>query len=387
MSTEHKITGQKITGCEDTGQKITGCEDIVTGGGEMGALMRTLDWSTTVVGAVETWPQSLKTAVRIILGSRYPMFVWWGPQMINFYNDAYAPILGQRHPAALGQPAFEVWGDIWDVVGPQAEAVLNAGESSWNEDFLLIMERNGYPEETYFTFSYSPVPDDDGQQGGVFCAVTEETKRVIGDRRLHTLRELAAQTAQAKTVEDACEISAKTLANNPYDVPFALLYLLDDTQNVARLVGTISLAPGTSASPSEIEMRSHNCDCWSLLAVLANGESQLVHEIKAKFGELPGGAWPESPNSAVVLPLTTPAQAQLSGFLIAGVSPRRQFDDDYKGFFDLVAGQITTAIANARAYEAERLRAEALAGPRLRSRTSASRSTSRNRSRQNPIFQ
>lgn len=336
-----------------TEQKTTGCEDIVAGGGEMGRFMRdsfgdasrTLDWSTTAVDAVETWPQSLKTAIRIILGSRYPMFVWWGPQMINFYNDAYAPMLGQRHPAALGRPAFQVSANVWDVVGPQAEAVLNAGQSSWNEDLLLIMERNGYPEETYFTFSYSPVPDDDGQRGGVFCAVTEETKRVVGDRRLHTLRELAAQTAEAKTVEDACNIAAQTLANNPYDVPFALLYLLDGTQKVARLVGTTRLAPGTSASPEEIEMGSQICDRWSLPAVLANGESQLVDEVKAKFGELPGGAWPEPANSAFVLPLTTPTQAQFSGFLIAGISPRRHFDDDYKGFFDLVAGQISTAIA------------------------------------------
>ncbi|MDZ7960331.1 MAG: ATP-binding protein [Aulosira sp. DedQUE10] len=342
-----------------TQQQSAGCEDIVVGGGEMGALMRSLDWSNTAVGAVETWPQTLKTAVHIMLGSRYPMFVWWGESMINFYNDAYIPVLGQRHPQALGQPASQVWADIWDTIGPQAEDVLQKGHSSWNEELLLVMQRNGYPEETYFTFSYSPIPQEDGSVGGVFCACSEETLRVVGDRRLRSLRELAANTAQAKTVEDACEISARTLDHNPYDVPFALLYLLDDKVGQARLVGATRLAPGTIASPQLIDINTDGqiCDRWLLPAVLADGKSQLVDLVESELGDLSGGAWAESPKTAVVLPLTTPGQVRLSGFLIAGISPRRQLDDDYQGFWDLVAGQITTAIANARAYEAERLRA------------------------------
>lgn len=341
-------------------QKST-CEDILAGGGEMGTRMRSHDWSTTAVGAVETWPQSLKTAIRIILGSRYPMFVWWGQSMTKFYNDAYIPILGQRHPQALGQPASIVWAEIWDTLGPQAEAVLQEGRSSWNQELLLLMERNGYLEETYFTFSYSPVANDDGGVGGVFCACTEDTDQVLGDRRLRTLRELAAKTAEAKTVEDACEISALTLANNPYDLPFALLYLLDDTEARARLVGKAGLAAGTPASPLEIEITGSTMSMWSLSTVLSQGESQLIEQVQSKFGALSPVAWTEPPNSAMVLPLTTPGQTKLTGFLIAGISPRRAFDDDYKGFFDLVAGQITGAIANARAYEAERKRAEVLA--------------------------
>ncbi|BAY92870.1 MULTISPECIES: ATP-binding protein [Nostocales] len=329
----------------------------------MAVLMPLVDWSTTAVGAVETWPQCLKTAVRIMLGSRYPMFVWWGESLTKFYNDAYIPVLGQRHPQALGQPASQVWAEIWDTLGPQAEAVMQKGQSSWNEELLLVMQRNGYTEETYFTFSYSPIIQDDGTVGGVFCACTEETRRVVGDRRLRSLRELAANTAEAKTVEDACEISAQTLDNNPYDVPFALLYLLDEKATQAQLVGATRLDAGTTASPQFIDINADSqiCDRWLLPAVLADGKSQLVDLVKSGFGDLPGGAWPESPTTAVVLPLTTPTQERLSGFLIAGISPRRQFDDDYQGFWDLVAGQISTAIANARAYEAERLRAEALA--------------------------
>jgi len=129
----------------------------LTGGGEMGARMRAHDWANTPLGAVNTWSQSLSTAVGIAINSRYPMFVWWGPHLINLYNDAYIPMLGARHPAALGTPAASVWADIWNVVGPQAEAVRKEGRATWNEEVLLLMERNHFTEETYFTWSYSPI--------------------------------------------------------------------------------------------------------------------------------------------------------------------------------------------------------------------------------------
>ncbi|NQE33029.1 Sensor histidine kinase TmoS [Microcoleus sp. IPMA8] len=325
----------------------------------MAMLMRSHDWSLSALGAVETWSQSLKTAIRIVLGSRYPMFVWWGQEMINFYNDAYIPILGKRHPQALGQPASRVWAEIWDTLGPQAEAVLNQGQSTWNQELLLVMERNGYTEETYFTFSYSPVANDDGPVGGVFCACSEDTQGVLSDRRLATLRELAAETVTAKTVEAACEISATVLTNNAYDIPFALFYLLDGESEIARLAGTTRLAAGTLASGEAIELTSAQKCEWQLKQVIETGESRIIENLEAQFGLLPGGAWSQSPHQAVVLPLAR--SGETFGFLIAGVSPLRTFDDDYKGFFDLMAGQVTTAIANAQAYEQERKRAEALA--------------------------
>ena len=334
-------------------------EQIFAGNSEMAMLMRSHDWSLSALGVVETWPQSLKTAIRIILGSRYPMFVWWGQQMTKFYNDAYIPILGKRHPQALGQPASRVWAEIWDTLGPQAEAVLNQGQSTWNQELLLVMERNGYTEETYFTFSYSPVANDDGPVGGVFCACSEDTQRVLSDRRLATLRELAAETVTAKTQEAACEISATVLTNNAYDIPFALFYLLDGESEIARLAATTRLAAGTLASCEAIELKSAQKCQWQLKLVMETGESRIIEDLEAQFGLLPGGAWSQSPHLAVVLPLAR--SGETFGFLIAGVSPLRTFDDDYKGFFDLMAGQVTTAIANAQAYEAERKRAEALA--------------------------
>ncbi len=334
-------------------------EQIFAGNSEMAMLMRSHDWSLSALGAVETWSQSLKTAIRIILGSRYPMFVWWGQQMTKFYNDAYIPVLGKRHPQALGQPASQVWAEIWDTLGPQAEAVLNQGQSTWNQELLLVMERNGYTEETYFTFSYSPVANDDGPVGGVFCACSEDTQRVLSDRRLATLRELAAETVTAKTQEAACEISATVLTNNAYDIPFALFYLLDGESEIARLAATTRLAAGTLASCEAIELTSAQKCQWQLKQVIETGESKIIEDLEAQFGLLPGGAWSQSPHQAVVLPLAR--SGETFGFLIAGVSPLRTFDDDYKGFFDLMAGQVTTAIANAQAYEQERKRAEALA--------------------------
>lgn len=332
-----------------TGQST--CINIFTGGGKMGELMRSHNWSQTPLGPVENWSQSLKTSIQIILGSRYPMFIWWGEQLINLYNDAYIPMLGQRHPKALGQSAYDIWAEIWHALGPQVEDVLKRGLPSWNEEFLEIMERNGYPEETYFTFSYSPISEDGGV-GGVFCACTEDTRRVIDDRRLRTLRELGTETTKAKTVNEACQISASVLSNNPHDIPFALLYLLNEKQ--AQLFSTTGLVVGTEACPSVIELiETETTDCWSLNQVLATGKSRVIEDLVERFGLLPGGAWSQSPKSAIVLPLTRPGQKTF-GFLIFGISALRPLDDDYQGFFDLVAGQVTTATANSFAYEEER---------------------------------
>ncbi|HET9228433.1 MAG TPA: ATP-binding protein [Thermoanaerobaculia bacterium] len=292
---------------------------------EMGERILAFDWSRTPLGPIESWPLNLKTTVGILLNSRYPMFVWWGREMINLYNDAYIPVLGKRHPDALGRPAPEIWGDIWSVVGPQAETVLNEGRATWNEERLLLMERHGFVEETYFTFSYSPVPGDGGGVAGVFCACTEDTGRVLSERRLKTLRALADKATEARTVRDACALAARTLEGNPNDLPFALLYLLDDSGGQARLAETINTPP---ESPATID--PDGLDRWQ-------GRAAVLPLSRAGAGELP------------------------AGFLVAGLSPRLAFDDDYRGFLEVAAGQIANAIANARAYEEERQRAEALA--------------------------
>src|SRR5262245_58009882 len=342
--------------------RTSGASRWLTGGGEMGKLIREMDWSKTPLGPIESWPQSLKTSILLTLNSRYPMFVWWGRELTNLYNDAYIPILGARHPGALGQPAARVWAEIWDVIGPQTEIVMSEGRATWNESLLLVVERYGYTEETYFTFSYSPAMGDGGNVGGVFCACTEDTRRILGERRLRTLRALAEQATQAKSAEEACAVAAATMRDNPYDLPFAMLYLLDDEGARARLAG--ATMPGAPACPVIIELHGEADDVWPLCQGVESGESQVVNDLEAKFGKsasLCGAPWPEPARQAVVAPLERPGQTTPSGFLIAGVSPRLLLDEDYRGFLELTAGHIAAALANVRAYEEERRRAEALA--------------------------
>jgi PAS domain S-box-containing protein len=336
-------------------------DNIFTGGGEMGARIRETDWTKTPLGAIETWEQSLKTTVRIMLNSRYPMFVWWGAELVNIYNDAYAPVLGKRHPEALGKPASEIWVDIWDVVGPQSELVINDGRSTWNEEVLLVMERNDFTEETYFTFSYSPIIDDAGNTGGVFCVCTEDTAQVIGRRRLQTLSELGERTAEAETVEQACAFAAQTLAENPADLPFISIYLLDTESTRARLCQTAGIENPTPAARRSIEIGGAD-DVWNFRKILETGKSETVGGITEKFDDLPVGTLGEAPQQAIVLPLAKAGTSDmLAGFLVAALSPNLSFDADYRSFTELVAGHIATAIANAHALEAERKRAAALA--------------------------
>jgi signal transduction histidine kinase/CheY-like chemotaxis protein len=333
--------------------------------GEMSGRMRAHDWSATPLGPVDSWPPSLQIAVAILLHSRYAMWLGWGPDLTFFYNDAYAGMsLGARHPWALGRSAREVWPEIWEDISPRAESVVRTGKATWDERLLLFLERRGSPEETYHTFSYSPVPDGRGGVGGLLCVVTEETERAIGERRLRTLRELSARTTEeARSVEDACQTAARILGGDPHDLPFVLLYLLDADARTARLAGATGLSPGSAAAPSGLNFSTTGVPNtgWPLRAVLETGRAEVVTNIGPWLGSLPVGVYPEPPHTALVLPLLKSGQDRLAGFVVAGVSPRLPFDDDYRGFLDLLAGQVATAVANAQAYEEERKRAEALA--------------------------
>ena len=330
--------------------------DFIPGGGEMGALVRAFDWSTTSLGPVSAWPQSLKTSLCTMLNSRYPMFIWWGRDLIKFYNDGYVPMLGQRHPWAMGKKAWDVWADVWNEVGPQAEIVLKEGKSTWNEQLLLVMRRYGYTEETYFTFSYSPVFDDEGRVGGVFCAVTEDTQRVLSERRLRGLRQIAAQTVNARTAQEACRLSAAALGDQQKDVSFALIYLFEG-EDSARLAGSIGLPDSTALAPECIRSGETSV-AWKMDAVL-QGRPLSLDKLEAL--QLPGGAWPEPSTTVMLLPLSKGGHERPRGFLVAGASPRREFDDKYREFFELLAGGVASAIANAEAHDEERRRAEALA--------------------------
>lgn len=343
---------------EAIAQTFDSSTGLFAGGGELGPLMRATDWSRTSLGPVETWPQALRTSVRILLTSRQPMFVWWGPELINLYNDAYRSIVGGKHPQALGQPASVVWREIWDQVRPRAQSAMTANEGTYDEALLLIMERHGYPEETYYTFSYSPVPDDSGEAGGILCANTDDTQRIIGARQLALLRDLATRTADARTISDACSLSARSLETNARDLPFAAIYLLDAGHQRVTLAGCSGIAANHTATPLEVPLDVPSV--WPFAEVLHTHTPSVVKNLEA-LGPLPTGAWDRPPHQAVVLPVIPSGQTGRSGVLVAALNPYRVLDDSYEGFLSLVSGQITAAIANAQAYEEERRRAEALA--------------------------
>jgi signal transduction histidine kinase/DNA-binding response OmpR family regulator len=314
---------------------------FLDGGGELGALMRAHDWTKTPLGPPRDWPRSLKTAVRIMLTSRQPFWLGWGPELTYLYNDPYKSIIGGRHPSAFAQPAREVWPEIWHEIGPMVDTVMQRDQGTYVEAQLLIMERHGYQEETYYTFSYSPVPGDDGRTAGLICANTDDTRRVIGERQLATLRELAARTANARTWQEACTLSAQALATNARDLPFAVVYV------EGALVGAAGIDAGRAQALP--------------LPVAAGGSEARVVAADPAWTELPTGAWHRAPAQIALIPIAVSGESGRAGVLAVGLNPFRQFDGDYRGFLDLVAGQIAAGIANAQAYEQERKRAEALA--------------------------
>jgi PAS domain S-box-containing protein len=322
-------------------------------------MLRT-DWSATALGPVELWPRALVTAVRIMLTSRQPMFVWWGEDLINLYNDAYRSILGGKHPSALGQPASVVWREVWDQIAPRAASAMSRNEGTYDESLLFIMERHGYREETYYTFSYSPVPNDEGGTGGIFCANTSDTDRIVGERQIALLRELAARAGDARSVAEACALSADALTTDPRDLPFALIYLLDPERRSLELAGATGLAIGHPLAAQSVRQPGGSQSPWPLEQALATGETIELCGDRLPAG-LPAGPWTEPPSRVAVVPIAGTGETGRSLVLVAGLNPYRLFDAGYQGFLSLVAGQIGAAVANADAYEEERRRVEALA--------------------------
>ncbi|SAK92925.1 sensor kinase/response regulator fusion protein [Caballeronia calidae] len=326
---------------------------FLLGGGEMGALIRGFDWTQTALGSPEHWPQSLKTAIRIMLTSRQPIWIGWSPDLLFFYNDAYKSIIGGKHPHALGQPASVVWREVWGDIGPLLETALAGTEGTFVEQKLLIMERNGFAEETYYTFSYSPIPDDRGGTGGIICANSDDTRRVLGERQLNVLRELAASAADARTWREACELSMNALASASRDMPFALLYAAEPGGDTATLVGACGIEPEHPAA---------RANPWPIQDVLRANEARVVTDLDRLFdAPLPTGAWSIAPRSAVLVPIAPSGENGRAGLLIAALNPYRLFDESYRAFANLVANQIGAAIGYAHAYDEERRRAEALA--------------------------
>jgi signal transduction histidine kinase len=332
------------------------------GPGEMARRIRAMSWRETPLGVPETWPQELRTALSVCLSSRFPMIVCWGPELRILYNDAYLPHLGKKHPGVLGRPVRECYPEIWPTLAPLLGRVA-AGEGTLSEDVLLALDRNVPAEEAYFTFSASPLFSRDGRVSGLLAVCTETTDRIVRERRLRALGELGAGAVEARSARHACELAASALARVPADVPFALLYLLDDAGETATLAGAAGLAAGSPCAPVALALGARGRAArWPVAVVCRSGAARLadVPARAARAAASPGerARWVER---ALVLPLAASAQDRAAGALVAGVSPRRVLDAEYREFLVLVAGQIAAGIAAARARDEERRRAAALA--------------------------
>ncbi|MGH8885396.1 MAG: SpoIIE family protein phosphatase [Egibacteraceae bacterium] len=323
----------------------------------MGALIASLDWTSTSIGPFEQWPQSLRTAVSICLSSRFPMLIWWGADLVMLYNDACRPILGStKHPQAMGANGAKIWPEIWHVMAPLLSGVLERGEATWSDDQMFLLDRNGYVEECYFTSSHSPIRGDTGGVGGVFTAITETTERVLSERRLRTLGELAEDTAESRTAEEACDRAAEALARNRADLPFLLLYLLDN--DVARLTAANGVRVGKEPVPAAVDLADDDSG-WRIGEVATSGKVVLLDSLPGRLACPTTNGRP--PSRALVLPVQQAGQPLPVGVLVAGISPSHAFDASYQGFCQLLASHLAAVVASARAYEDERRRAEALA--------------------------
>jgi signal transduction histidine kinase/CheY-like chemotaxis protein/serine phosphatase RsbU (regulator of sigma subunit) len=345
----------------ERGDGGTGLREWLAGAGETGHDLLAVDWAATPLGPIESWPAALGTIVRVLVSSRFSMWMAWGEELTFFCNEAYRrDTLGRKYPWALGRPAREVWAEIWPDIGPRIATVLRTGQATWDEGLLLFLERSGYEEETYHTFSYSPLSDEQGRIAGMLCVVSEETERVIGERRLATLRDLGAISTEVHEEGAFLEAAAAALAHNRRSLPFAAIYLFEP-DGAARLAATCGIERGHPAVPERLSPEGQD-PVWPIGRILREGAAQVIVDLSgARFAGLPVGAWPHPPKQAAIAPLLDPGGGPPFGFLVAGINRYRPLDAVLRSFYSLIAQRLAAGVASARAYAAERDRAEQLA--------------------------
>jgi len=333
----------------------------IVGSGEMAELIRRFDWGQTVLGPIESWSDTLITTVNLILASRQPMFLWWGPDLIQFYNDGYRPsIRGDKHPTAVGQRGNECWPEIWPIIGPQIRAVMERGESTWNINQLVPINRDGKLEEVFWTYGYSPVRDKDGIVRGTLVVCSETTEQVLSERRLRVLLRITGEPVDEEKVGESRPLVAlmqpvvKKLEDDPADIPFAALFLLKEGE---------VLEAGSTRSARELSAPGS----WPLVEVAASQAPLLIDELHRQFGEIVCEPWPEPVTRAYLLPLSI-AGSSIGAVLLFGLSPRLPFNDRYETFLQLVGARIGTLLQEdihrlERTRAAERFRRLAEANP------------------------
>ena len=330
-------------------------DDVFIGDSEMARLMRAHDWAATPLGPVSGWARSLKVALGLLLTSRFEMWLGWGDDIQFFYNDAYRPTLGGKHPQSLGRAVRQIYPEIWDDIQGRLRQVYDEGTSTWDQALLLLINRRGFPEETYHTFSYSPLRGDGGRVEGIFCAVSEETERVISERRLASLGTLASSLTGADGEAAVLRAAAQGLSGNDRDLPFTVTYLFDadGAPRVAAMTGVID---GSELASRAVATRDLPWDVSAVWTDAQAREADLPPDIA-----YPTGAWTIPPVRAAIVPIVGQSAAHPVGAIVVGLNPYRIGDTDYLSYLGLLAGQMSSSLVGARAYDAERVRAKTLA--------------------------
>ncbi|RIB01815.1 hypothetical protein C2G38_948383 [Gigaspora rosea] len=386
------------------GDESTGDSDLYSDEIPVNELVYSFDWSKTPLGPMSSWAPSLKSTVDLCLHSVFPIAVYCGPELILIYNQMYRPILKTKHPNAMGLPAKEAWSEIYDDdLGPKFQEVMTTGQGLFRDDNLMLIHREGYIEECYFSYTLSPIFEADGSVNGVFNAVQETTQRILATRRLKTLGELGNRTPGAKTVESSCHMVASTLRDNDEDIPFAIIYLIesDESDNkirIARLVSTtfdqdLETIEGSDGVDEyvftkgrskrvlpdylsdiqdnitiTIEDNNNNNNNNNMeLSISSDVQATSSHDTSfhiqhvVRTGEhaiitLSNGC------KAILLPVaTSTGKNVLTSVMICGINPRRALDREYMGFLQLVVGHVSSSMTHGKSREEERKQAEMLA--------------------------
>ena len=335
--------------------------DFVAGTGEIGERILNFDWSKTPLGSPQTWSQSLQSTISIMLANRFPMLLWWGPQYISLYNDAYAPILGDKHPKALGMPVSECWSEIWDILKPLIDTPFHGGSSTWIEDFQVLLNRKGFLEEAHFTVAYSPVPDKtvSGGIGGVLASVHEITDKIINEKALTTLRELVAVTFKEKSLDVVYRNVAEALGKNQKDFPFVLIYKITGDENTFTVAASAGIGKNNNVFPDVIDISKPTAITKDFCEAFRENKL-IVSEIKIEDIILPKGEWEIAPSQFVQIPVSILGAGYPYCIITAALNPFRKFDDPYKEFCQLIGDRISIEINKMLALEEETKRAEAL---------------------------
>lgn len=344
---------------DSTDEGAAGQADWLVGGGEMAKFIKTKDWSETALGPIESWPQSLRTVVSLMQASNSPISLSWGSGHVQIYNDGYWPICGDKHPTSMGQDFRECWAAPWPVIREAYETAL-AGKTSYLKNVRMYLERYGFFEETWFTFSFSPITDESGKVGGLFHPVTEVTSQMLAERRARTLRDLAGCATKATTTPDAFALAAQVLSESELDLPFFLLYLVEADGRSVKLVAQSGLDADTPVSPRNIDIMGVATAPWLIAEVVATGRTQMVEDAAERLAGMSVGPYPELPKVAFAMPIMEPGHLRPAAVMVIGTSARLPMNDSYRVFCDLIAAGVSTALANARAHEEERRKAQEL---------------------------